>query len=544
MIRAAIYARYSSDRQKDRSIEDQIAMLREIAARESMAVVTAFEDRQISGTGVINRPGFQAMMRAAEARVFDVILGEDMDRLFRNQADYHNAREKLDFLGIRIHTASDGHVTKLSGSLRALMGEVFIENLVVHTRRGMEGVIRDGRHAGGRAYGYRAVPGKAGELEIVEAEAEIVRRIFAEYIAGKSPRDIAHDLNNAAIAPPRGAGWNASTINGNMQRGHGLLLNEIYIGRIVWNKVRMIKDPATKKRISRPNPPDQWRVAEAPQLRIIGDDIWKAAQARKIANRPEPSGEHAPRPNKRRRMLTGLLRCGYCGSGMTAAGDKKGTARLQCSAFRESGRCTNGRKVKREDVERLALDRLSRELAEPVYLVEYVKAYNEERKRLARDAGNERGKLEKRKGEIDRELNRASEAIIKHGVDPAPLAPVINRLKAERDEIESKLASIETSKNVIALHPAALERYRKDVEELASLLPRPDLGDCDELGASVRRLVSAVVITAPANSEKLEIEIKGRLDELLSMPSPFSRRARGVDLLVAGEGLEPPTPGL
>jgi site-specific DNA recombinase len=59
MIRAAISARYSSDRQKDRSIEDQIALLREMCAREGMAVVDTFEDRQLSGAGAINRPGFK-----------------------------------------------------------------------------------------------------------------------------------------------------------------------------------------------------------------------------------------------------------------------------------------------------------------------------------------------------------------------------------------------------------------------------------------------------------------------------------------------------
>lgn len=102
--------------------------------------------------------------------------------------------------------------------------------------------------------------------------------------------------------------------------------------------------------------------------------------------------------------------------------------------------------MKRDDVERLTLGRLSTELAEPVHLIEYVKAYNEERKRLARDAGNERGKIERRKGEIDRELNRASDAIMKRGVDPAALAPSMNRLKAERDEIDGKLAAIERAK--------------------------------------------------------------------------------------------------
>jgi site-specific DNA recombinase len=230
MIRAAIYARYSSDRQKDRSIDDQIALCREVCAREGMAVISAFEDRAISGAGAINRPGFQALMRAAEARLFDVIVAEDMDRLFRDQADYHNSRKHLDHLGIAIHTAG-GKVGRLDGALRALMSEMFLENLAVHSRRGMEGVIRDGRHAGGRAYGYRAVTGKPGELEIVEDEAEVIRQIFADYIAGKTPRQIAHDLNKRGIKPARGRLWSASTINGNVSRGGGMIMNDLYAGR-------------------------------------------------------------------------------------------------------------------------------------------------------------------------------------------------------------------------------------------------------------------------------------------------------------------------
>jgi site-specific DNA recombinase len=329
MIRAAIYARFSSDLQNDRSISDQIALCREVCERNGFAVVQTFEDRAISGTSAINRPGFAAMMHAAEAKTFDVLVSEDVDRISRDQGDWHAARKRLDFLGIQIHTAT-GKVGKMDGAERALMGEMFIKNLVIHTRRGLEGVIRDGRHAGGRAYGYRP----AGELEIIENEAEIVRRIFTEYADGKSPRDIAHDLNSDGIKPPRGDSWNASTINGNKQRGHGMLLNELYVGRIVWNKVRMIKDPATGKRISRPNPPDQYRLAEAPHLRIVNDDLWQKAQARKqvVSNR-DPS---KPRQNKRRRILSGLLRCGSCGGGMSSIGERNGTARIQCSAFKES----------------------------------------------------------------------------------------------------------------------------------------------------------------------------------------------------------------
>ncbi len=100
------------------------------------------------------------------------------------------------------------------------------------------------------------VPGKPGELEIVGEEAAVVRRIFAAYATGRTPRDIARDLNNEDIRPPLERRWNASTINGNAQRGSGLIFNELYAGRIIWNKVRMVKDPGAGKRLSRPNSPD------------------------------------------------------------------------------------------------------------------------------------------------------------------------------------------------------------------------------------------------------------------------------------------------
>src|SRR6516165_10849328 len=116
MIRAAIYARFSSDCQKDRSIDDQIALCRDVCAREDMAVISTFEDRAISGSAAINRPGFQALMQAAESRSFAVIVAEDMDRIFRDQADYHNARKRLDFLGVTLHTVT-GRIGPIDGAL-------------------------------------------------------------------------------------------------------------------------------------------------------------------------------------------------------------------------------------------------------------------------------------------------------------------------------------------------------------------------------------------------------------------------------------------
>ncbi|WP_247381795.1 MULTISPECIES: recombinase family protein [unclassified Bradyrhizobium] len=68
---------------------------------------------------------------------------------------------------------------------------------------------------------------------------------------------------------PQGAEWGPSTIHGNPKRGVGILNNELYVGRLVWNRLRYLKDPDTGKRVSRLNPESEWVVQEVPEMRII-----------------------------------------------------------------------------------------------------------------------------------------------------------------------------------------------------------------------------------------------------------------------------------
>jgi hypothetical protein len=86
----------------------------------------------------------------------------------------------------------------------------------------MSGIAAEGRHCGGRAYGYRAIPGRAGHLEIVPEEAGIIRRIFDEYVAGDTPTTIALRLNAERVTPPRGSFWRPSALLGSKARGHGI----------------------------------------------------------------------------------------------------------------------------------------------------------------------------------------------------------------------------------------------------------------------------------------------------------------------------------
>ncbi len=225
MLRAALYSRFSSDLQRDRSIEDQVALCRGYAERNGLTIVATYEDRARSGSSLINRDGVMRLLDAAKERRFDVVVVEALDRISRDQEDLAGVFKRLTFARVEIRAVHDGVADPMQIGIRGLVGALYLQDLAHKVRRGMAGVVRDGRHAGGRAYGYRPVPGKAGELEIVEPEAAVVRRVFTAYVAGRSPRDIAGELNREGVPPPRGDRWAAVTINGNRQRGHGLILN-------------------------------------------------------------------------------------------------------------------------------------------------------------------------------------------------------------------------------------------------------------------------------------------------------------------------------
>ena len=110
---------------------------------------------------------------------------------------------------------------------------------------------------------------------------------------------------------------------GHTKRGTGFINNELYVGRLIWNRLRYIKNPDTGKRLSRLNPPEEWIVTEVPELRIVDDALWQAVKARqrelteKYANVIEAvRNANANRPNGVRRprhLLSGLLQCGVCG---------------------------------------------------------------------------------------------------------------------------------------------------------------------------------------------------------------------------------------
>src|SRR5690606_5400467 len=117
-------------------------------------------------------------------------------------------------------------------------------------------------------------------------------------------------FNKEAIPGPSNKAWGPSTIHGNPDRGTGILNNELYIGRLVWNRLRYIKDPQTGKRVSRLNPESEWIIQDVPELRVVDQDLWDKVKARQQSLRSNRKGKKAAGYWDRRRprfIFSGLM---------------------------------------------------------------------------------------------------------------------------------------------------------------------------------------------------------------------------------------------
>src|SRR5258708_39270300 len=155
-MKVAIYARYSSDNQREASIADQVRVCRQFAERQGWTAVHEYSDQAISGATLL-RPGFQALMRDALRGDFDVVLAESLDRFSRDQEDTAGLFKRLTFLGVQIVTLGEGEITHLHVGFKGTMNALFLKDLADKTRRGLRGRVEAGKSGGGLCYGYRFV---------------------------------------------------------------------------------------------------------------------------------------------------------------------------------------------------------------------------------------------------------------------------------------------------------------------------------------------------------------------------------------------------
>lgn len=154
-MRAVIYARSSSEPQRDASIEDQLRLCRDAALLRGLTIVSEYTDRAQSGS-TRHRVQYQRLIEDARTGEFDVVVSEALDRVSRDQEDIAALFKQLRFAGIAPVTLAEGEISELHVGLKGTMNALFLKDLASKTHRGLHGRVEEGCAAGGPSYGDRA----------------------------------------------------------------------------------------------------------------------------------------------------------------------------------------------------------------------------------------------------------------------------------------------------------------------------------------------------------------------------------------------------
>ena len=380
-MKVAIYARYSSENQSAKSIDDQIRVCKRYIKDNGMTIEDKhiYVDEAISGS-IVNRPALQALEKAMENKEFDAVAVDDLSRLSRSNHQMLTLVLKFNYHQVKIISVSDGIITddensKLGIQIRGLINELYLDDLKKKTLRGLEGQKMRGFSVGENVYGYKTQP--VGELKLNKKgqpkyegmvhkinpeEADIVKRIFKDFTGGKSINRIAKRFNEDKIPTKKGysGGWNISSIS-------RILKNEKYIGIWAWKKIKNVRDPFTGKKKQIKRPKEEQLTTFREDLIIIDKETWEKTQKRW----PELKGAWPVRKkgglkqksyvqSNPTHLFAGLLRCNSCGGAIVLVSGKKSGYYGCYNARRKT--CDNTLFVPRKRVEQTIISELMKKI--------------------------------------------------------------------------------------------------------------------------------------------------------------------------------------
>jgi site-specific DNA recombinase len=531
-MRCSVYARFSSDLQRDTSLDDQIAVAQRYAAERGWHLDPehVYRDAGVSGASMEGRAGLEALLAGAgqQPRPFDIVLVDDTSRVARDIADAIRIMQRLTFWGIRVIYISQGidSASEQADALvtvHGLIDSLYLKELAKKVSRGIRGQHARGYATGSKTFGYRTVPvidpsGRKDErgyparlgcrIQVDEEEAKTVRQVFEWAADGVGTYTIIARLNAGGWPAPRGAArWTQTTIR-------RVLSNERYRGLHIYGQSVFERVPGSKKAVSRRLPREQWQITERPDLRIISDELWERVQAVRAARRqaspakgPFVHGSDARLRSKH--LFTGLARCGICGSPMTVVTGGKGSPRFGCRVSWRQGTCCcpNRLTIMAKVAEPQILRKLQAELLEPEtlsYITEQVRAA------LAAHAVVDGGGDAVRKQLADERRKRDNlvGAIEEGGENLSVLLTALKGREANIRRLEADLARLEMGPPPIDLEdlPWWVERQLQDFHALLKDNP-------ERVKAEFRRLnLHLQFIPVDYESDNAYYRVEGQCD--------------------------------
>ena len=542
-MRVACYARYSSELQRDTSIEDQLAVASRFAADKGWRVLKdhIYTDAAMSGATIQGRAGVQRLLSNAAhtPKPFDVVLVDDSSRIARDIADAIRVMQQFKFLGIRLiyisqGIDSDSEQADALVAVHGLIDSMYLKELAKKVKRGLAGQMDRGFSTGAKQYGYDKIavfdPSGAKDADgrpvvigrrtqVNPEQAKIINRIFEWAADGVGSATIVDRLNREGVPGTRGKRWNKRPVD-------WILRNERYRGRQIWGQRGVDRDPSTGRKIQRWRPPSEWKEIERPELRIISDELWERTQATKKAVRQAvaPRGSLARGTSGKhhsKHLFVGFSKCALCGGAMSTVSGGKGSPRLGCARSWQNGTssCTNRLRIRIKVVEPQILAKLRAELLLPKNVAHIARAVEREAKKAmaagSQDSTATRRVLDQEK----RKLQNLLAALEGGAASPSSVLKAIADREKTIAQLEGQLAASSSPPN------------KKEVGDLTKWIEH-QLGDLvsflkddvPKVKSEFRRLNLALTFEPVEDEPRAHYVVKGQCD-LSALAFSFVRPA-------------------
>ena len=459
MNRAVVYARFSSDNQRDESIDAQLRAINEYADKNNIKIVKVFADRAKSATSD-KRPEFQNMIKFCEADTtgISMVIVHKLDRFSRDKYDSAMYKQKLKVKGIRVVSVLEN----LDNSPESLILESVIEGMAQYYSANLAREVAKGQrenglramHNGGDApLGYDVTNDK--RYAINKEEAQAVKIIFDMYVNGYSYSNIIDKLNDLGYKTKRGNKFGKNSL-------HGILSNEKYTGVYVFNKTQR-KGINGKRNGHKQKSEDEIIKVEGGMPQIIGKDIFIQAQEM-MQKRKKAPGSHKAITLY---LLTGIIKCGECGHAMQGnkRKDKYGNDYIsyRCGCRKQKRDCKN-KEIKREYLEEFVLTELEEHVLNDNDIPALSKELNERLKTKSNDnhemLNNLRNKLDKVNKEIENILTAIMSGIMN------------SMLKDKLDELEQVKLNLDLKINELSIESNSVESVDITEDQIRNMFGR------------------------------------------------------------------------
>lgn len=428
---AVAYCRFSSDNQREESIDAQLRAIAEYCQANGFILVDRYIDMAISGT-TDNRPEFLKMIEDSKKKGFKAVIVHKLDRFARNRYDSAVYSKKLKDNGVSLisvlENLNDSPESVILRSVIEGYNEYYSLNLSRETKKGLQENALKALHCGGTPpLGYDVNKDKRYILN--PEEAETVRLIFNMYAQGCGYGEIIKTLNAQGRKTKRGGNFGKNSV-------YDLLSNEKYIGKFIYRKA---ESKTNKRRIA--NSKDVIEIENA-LPKIIDEDLFKMVQEKKKRNKNVSGGKASA---KNTYLLSGIARCGYCGSSLSGATVKRGDYRCgqyRCTKKADKKTDCKFKTINQEKLETFVLEAIKEDLIGSISNPEALKKLNEEIEVNALELGRELTLLEdnikKLKIKIDNMVNSIAEGLYSEALGEKLKVTELALKEAEIEYIKAK----------------------------------------------------------------------------------------------------------